>query len=253
MPLLIIVIFYVGGPLLIWKTHKFHIEPDLDEMDLDEVPLEDARRYVARSADALSKDNFVASRPLSVPGPTSHIFSVAVLLEHQTTQDLALVAATMNNPAEGATQLKASFTEFATFFPNGASILTNNSPLPRAFESDTRNDLLRCPGIVSLAVLYKVHRARVERSPLNKQPRLLPADGDEAAFVGKMISRQFESQVEKGIMEKRDGFFRPTLGGAFKMVWAALPPMKQIRKVKDSNQTAAKLRELGFDTAGAFE
>jgi hypothetical protein len=251
--ILVVLAFFVGVPMLVFFTHRFPIQPEGQPIRLADLGDEEARRYLSRSAETLEREGFEAGEPMLYPGPTRSTFSVAMLMLHTMTEDCALISVTFSGNPQGASS-KAMYTEFGTFFADGSAILTNNAPLASAFAPVASRDVLRCPGVVSLSLLFKIHRARVESSPKVNEPRLVPDEDAPEEFVPTMIQRELESQVGAGYMQRDDaaGVYRPTLKGAFLMVWAELPPMKQIRTTRESNRTAERLRLLGFDTSGAF-
>lgn len=142
---------------------------------------------------------------------------------------------------------------FLTQFSDGTAIVTSNTSSAGVFPRDPKVSSVRCPGIRDFGLLYRFHRARVERAR-GGRAATLDHMKDARTRMENDWTQTFERLVGAGYysIDQARELYVPTLKGAFLMTYRLLPPFKQIQKLRRDRLAERTLRELGFGGMEAF-
>jgi hypothetical protein len=142
---------------------------------------------------------------------------------------------------------------FRAEYSDGTSIVTTNSPSSSCFPADDRVNSVRCPGIWDVSLLYRFHRARVERHRAGRTA-ILERIKDPYVRMQLEHTETYERLVRAGyyVLDPMREYYVPTLKGAFLMTYRLLPPFKQIQKTRKDRRADRALRESGFGGMTAF-
>ncbi|HEX5869064.1 MAG TPA: hypothetical protein VFY65_01540 [Longimicrobium sp.] len=220
--LVVVATFYVWSPLIFLATHRIPIIPTR-RLARGEVPEPVAQAIPAWEA--------------ALAGAGFSLFAV-----HEMALDrapgyggagrTAQVVHLVNRAAavHGVDYLtpKGRWQVFDTRFANGQEVITSNFAMPETF-ADPRVHTLRMPRERDLARLYALHLAHVRHVMGPDATGVLPDNRGLLDYVAERERRLLERQRALGVMTSKKDVYRPTLIGAFKTVWAYLPPMRWIR------------------------
>lgn len=142
---------------------------------------------------------------------------------------------------------------FRTEFSDGTSIVTTSSSSAGVFPRDPKVSPVRCPGIRDFALLYRFHRARVDRDR-GRRTATLDHVKDARTRMENEWTETFQRLIGAGYysLDQTRQKYVPTLKGAFLMTYRLLPPFKQIQRFQRDRLTERTLRELGFGGMNAF-
>lgn len=142
---------------------------------------------------------------------------------------------------------------FRTEFTDGTSIVTTSSSSAGVFPRDPKVSAVRCPGIRDFALLYRFHRARVDRDRA-RRTATLDRVKDARTRMENEWTETYQRLVGAGYytLDPSRQQYVPTLKGAFLMTYRLLPPFKQIQKFQRDRLAERALRELGFGGMDAF-
>lgn len=153
-----------------------------------------------------------------------------------------------------ATGLKTvTLVTYRTEYSDGTSIVTTNSPSSSCFPADKRVNSIRCPGVWDVSLLYRFHRARVERHRAGRTATLERVK-DPCVRMQLEHTETYERLVRAGYysLDPTREYYVPTLKGAFLMTYRLLPPFKQIQRIRKDRRADRALRESGFGGMTAF-
>lgn len=244
---LLVVICTIGLPLMILFTWSFPARMTPQFIVLG-AGMEEAAGYFKSIERSLADEGFKATRPILPPGMGSAV-GVMILLVNRRTGDAAAAAAIFARDGKGSMVLKQQYVEFMTIFADGHAVLTGNSSELSAFAPVPERDAIMLPGITSPSQLYGLHTKRVQISPHARQQRVIPQPGEEAKFAVEEVIAAVEAQTRTGYMRQTGDVFRPTIKGAFLMVWKTLPPFSWIRKSQRNTRARAEAARLNADPA----
>jgi hypothetical protein len=147
----------------------------------------------------------------------------------------------------------ATLVTFRTEFSDGTAIVTSNSASPGVFPRDRNVSAVRCPGIRDFALLYRFHRARVDRDRAGRTATLDRVK-DARTRMQNEWTETYQRLIGAGYysLDETRQRYVPTLKGAFLMTYRLLPPFKQIQKFRRDRLAERTLRELGFGGMEAF-
>jgi hypothetical protein len=142
---------------------------------------------------------------------------------------------------------------FRTEFTDGSSIVTTSSSSTGVFPRDPKISAIRCPGIRDFALLYRFHRARVERDRAGRTATLDRVK-DARTRMENEWTETYHRLIGAGYysLDLTRQQYVPTLKGAFLMTYRLLPPFKQIQRFQRDRAAERTLRELGFGGMDAF-
>ena len=240
----LVLLMYVGAPLIIKATLKLKVRPRIIPIDVPHMPPE-VYGYFGATAPAFTACGFnIASYvyiPDQVPNATAY---VALWVNHPAGQmATAVVIYPTPQAAAGGTTAKI-YVEYLTKLAEGLAILTNNSNDLGAFKKTAAKDTLRAVKVQDPAMLYGLHLHREARLARPEAKRYLPAPGHEAAAFVEAVAWDTRKQLETGYFhEAEPDLLRPTLRGALFMTWGELPPFKKIRLARSDREAGRQLRE----------
>ncbi|HMO26444.1 MAG TPA: hypothetical protein PKB10_09250 [Tepidisphaeraceae bacterium] len=243
----LVVICAIGLPLMILFTWSFPAQMSPQFVTLGSG-MEEAAGYFRSIERSLADEGFKATRPILPPGMGTAV-GVMILLVNRRTGDAAAAAAIFARDGKGGMVLKQKYLEFMTLFDNGHAILTGNSSELSAFAPVPERDSIMLPGVTSPSLLHRLHTQRVQLSPHARQQRVIPQPGEEAKFAVEEVIAAIDAQTRTGYMRRSGNVYRPTIKGAFLMVWKNLPPFSWIRKSLSNARARAEAARLNADPA----
>lgn len=241
MVLVLVVVFYLVAPLMIWAVSGAFADPRFEPVSLEFLP-PSMRRYFESGGRQLSELGFESRGYLAMSGSAA-LSGVVALWARPDVGDTAIIVR-----AKGPFQ-RTSVLEFQTEFSEGTRIATNNWSNLTVLARVPKDHKLSLPGIDARR-LYLVHRARVGKHMPPDADRI-PETGGEAETVRKDMIRSYEEQVAAGWMRRtrHAGSYRPTLLGAFLMTWGLMWPISWCRRGMRRMRVRRELDELAL---GAF-
>ena len=158
-----------------------------------------------------------------------------------------IIAVRTPDPLKPGTMRTTALVTYRTDFTDEKLIATTNTRTPGVFPADPDADSIVCAGIDDLELLYRVHRARVDRWGA-RRTATLERVGDAVACLADEHKTMFERLSRFGYYEldPTGQTYRLTIKGGFLTVWRLLPPWRQIRRVLRRRKANQVLRELGF-------
>src|SRR5688572_30221631 len=117
---------YIGGPLLIYFSHKQTARPNLVPFQPGVTPLPaDVDQYFHATSWALAQQGFQIVTGIFLPSQVENVIAALIFLVNRQENDAAVCVALHNNaPGMMQTQFHA---EFATRYRDGRVIQTNNA------------------------------------------------------------------------------------------------------------------------------
>lgn len=221
---------YVVMPLVILFAQKMDANPKLLPLLAAEIPVE-ALPKLRGNTEMLQSLGFVPEAYLSMPQQMANIRAFVVLLTEPKTGDRASSIVIIAKQADGKPEIN-SYVEFSTRFESDILVNTYNSKVLGSFDPLSNEVKVVFAGMSDLKKMYGLHRFIIERvaeiGPSDPPKRHDPQKAAE--FMATAMQRSYDDQVGTGLLRKDApaGVYRPTLLGAFKMVWRMLPPHKQI-------------------------
>jgi hypothetical protein len=242
----LVVLVYVGAPLLIKSTMRLNRRPTVRAMDVPALPSE-AHDYFGRTAGPLAALGFELRAYFALDDAVPNVNSVhAWWVNHDTGQN-ALASVIYTRTPNSALPPKAKpYLEFLTKEASGLAIMTNNSPDASSFKRLPDADTLIASAVQDVNDLYRLHVAREHRLGSAGATRYVPAPGDELAVFVEMYDYPILRQVEVGYFRYDDqaDVYRMTTRGAFAMTWGQLPPIVQLRRARDRAEASRQLAEV---------
>lgn len=226
-------VYYVLSPIQVRFTLKQPSVPRLTALAEADLP-PGARPQLGRHTAALRGLGFDA--PLYFSTESMHGASVAFFVNRA--RGDTVVVGTMRDIA---------WVEFQADFSDGMAIVTGNTPFPAVFAEDSLHRVWRFPDVRDPAALYSLHRARIvqaARASRGTPVVVVPAPGSELPFLVSGIAAPIEHQARLGMQWLDGDVYRPTLGGAFRMVWRMAPPSAWYYRRQLRRESAARAAEL---------
>lgn len=238
----IVLLAYVGMPLLIQRTLRINARPTMAPASPQYLE-DDVREYFDASAAKLSVLKFEQAALFTVeqatPGVTSHV----ALWINRAAGQAAAATVMIGRAGDKPNQVKR-YVEFLTRVQDGVSVTTNNSTELGAFKKTAAADSLSAQHVPDVTHLYRLHLWREGRFAGPTAPRCLPAAGDELKWFADLFEESIVRQLETGYLQYAgDGIYVPTTRGAYMMTWGELPPMKSIRRASEDRRAEAQARQ----------
>lgn len=177
---------------------------------------------------------------------------ISAWINTQSNDSAQIVAVRAPSPGRG-TRLVTLVT-YWTEFTDGTGIITSNLSGPSCFPADPKMQVVVCPGIEDLSLMYQFHRARAGHETDGRVATLEQVQG-----VRSRMEYEHETTYRRLIRagsykaDERRQLYIPTFRGAYLMVYRLLPPFKQIQAMRRHRITDRTLRELGFGGWVAFQ
>lgn len=242
---LLMLLPYVLGPVLVRKQFRHRKEPELTAIGLDDMP-PDAQEYVREAEEALVALGFEPAgrvRLETVPNATAY----ASLLIHRANRDLAQIAAAGRVVGGEAAMIEQRHTEFMTRW-KARELLTNNCRQVLPFGPVRGQSVVSFMDMDDLALLYRIHRARVTVQEADGVA-LLPPPGQELDEVADSVRRFIEAQESRGnVRLLEDGVsYGLTWRAAFKATWKQLWPFQGMELAETREAARRLLTTLDVD------
>jgi len=241
---LVIVIPYVGIPLLLRSKITLRSEPVLAPLAPEDLPA-DVVAHFAKAAQPLATNEFEPVAYFSAPDVPPGGFSFIAFWTSPKAQDLATVIVSMEGGTLPMTkQTKTVHTDFYSVFDNGFRIVTSNDPRIPWTPAAPGQDVVQVMDVESPAVVYRLHSNRASRLMPAGAAKVLPAAGEEMAWFRGLVAERIRQQQMAGYLEPGTtaGTSRLSMKGAFAMGASMLPPVHQIRRWRVREKGEAQLK-----------
>src|SRR3954469_4919437 len=163
-PLVQFVRKYLYLPIKVWRRSKQSADPQFDDTALDRLPPDISEAFVA-AARSLAADGFTAGAHLTRHAEWFSGQAYVSIWTNSATRDVAQIIAVRVTRADGTIKALPLLT-FSFDAPDGRRIVTSNSRSPGVFTPDPTTDVAVYSTMGDVRQLYRIHRARVVRSPL---------------------------------------------------------------------------------------
>lgn len=242
---LVITLFYIGGPILIRFVFWYSTKPDIRPLDPDAIS-GDALAYLDGQARRLNELGFEEAGWLTLDGLVPNATVHFAVLTRPSERVMAMAGVLYGQ--DGDTMKEQSrYAEFCTEYPDGHSICTNNSDELVSAATLRDKTLLQLPQTRDTGELYRIHRALVRRTRPGTSPRPTPPPDAFTEELLHMVTRDVRYMTDAGNLFTRDGVtYRPTWTGAFRMTWELLWPITTLRRMNRTRKTERTLRSLAM-------
>lgn len=250
-PILLVAIPYLMGPLLIFSTMRLESDPTIVPFNPDAQTLPTlVNEHFCHARDRLEQIGFEFVEAMLLPNLVTRAKAFLILMTNRATKD-SVIAMTVYGDAGGSGWIHNSSVEFNTTFQDGLEIDTSNTTELSSFRTRP-NHVKSCFPDMKPATLYRIHQAiaRQHRNPAEKACHLETEYRDDPiAFVGAGIRREFAAGADDGYLRlcSANAKYRPTVKGALIMTWQELWPWKMIRRRKRAALARKTLVDLGLD------
>jgi hypothetical protein len=242
---------YLGGPLLIFFSHKQAARPNLVPFQPGSTPLPvNVDQYFHATSWALAQQGFEIVTGMFLPSQVENVIVELIFLVNRQEKDGAICVA-MHNNAPGMNQT-LFHAEFVTRYRDGRVVQTNNAESLNAFPIPPECTNSYLPSVRDPVQLYRVHQGVCRRQGGGQ--KILKLDeqysGDALRYMTDAIIEELEAATKAGYMRfvAGEGVYRPTVMGAIKMTYGELWPYKGVRLRWRTHRE----RELLAELAGAM-
>ena len=244
--------YFLGIPLLILVNQRMAANPEIVEFDESATLPEVVSDYFYACEQELTEAGFERAASIALPDPVPNVRAILQIYFHQPKSTACMVTA-MFGLTEGGPPLQTRYVEFVTRFRGGEleMVQTNNSTEVNAFAEVPESPTFRLPHVTDVARLANYHEQLVDRTAPGTPRSLAMLDefgGDVVEYLRvKAFKEAYERQVETGYLRYDSGqdCYRPTLGGAYKMTWKNLWPIKPL--ILARTRAAGKRLETELD------
>ncbi len=227
--------YFLGVPLLILVNQRMPANPEIVEFDDSATLPEVVSDYFYECEHELTEAGFERVASLALPDPVPNVRAILQIYVNDPKSTACMVTA-MFGIAEVGPPLQSRYVEFVTRFNGGdlEMVQTNNSTDISAFADVPESPAFRFPHVTEVARLADYHEQLVDRTATGTPRSLAVLDefgGDVVKYLRvKAFKEAYERQVETGYLRYDSGqdCYRPTFGGAYKMTWKNLWPIKPL-------------------------
>lgn len=242
-------LFYGLVPLLILGNFKLEANPRVVKFDLDEYEWPpEAEQLFRQASSTLEGLGFEVAECFFLPSVIENVKTAGVLMVNREQRDCAMIAAMYGTPVrEGS--LKSMFVEFGSGGPDGQSYDTSNTDQLSAFPTPDRKTVFHLPRVQDAADLYLIHQAIMQRDGITVSSKTFKLDseygGDVIELLQASMRQEFSDAADEGYLKRTNEIhYRPTIKGAFLMVWKELWPWKLVRRHQRDQKAAELIEEL---------
>ncbi len=242
---------YVYAPIKVRSSQVKDLYTAFFPIELTALPIDVSEVFYAASR-ALASLRFESVGTVGHHlANTSQDGLVSVWVNRATRDSAQIIGVRTPNPAGGL--LVVTLVTFRTEFTDGTTIATSNNRSTGCFPRNRMVASVSCPGIDDIALLYRFHRARVQRD-LGARIATLDDVQDAIWRMEFEHTETFQRLIQAGyfVLDEQQQRYVPTWKGAYLMTYNLLPPFKQIRKFRRDRLADRTLRELGFGGMAAF-
>lgn len=234
---------YVRAPRALLRAEPRHLQPART------VARGEEHRIEPRVRDALAAmETSVLSAGFGAPhritnGDPAELRSVASLLEHAATGDLASVVAIASSSA--AVPVLAKSITFVTEFADGHRLYTTSSAAKTMWPPQPGHDSVRFPGVENARELYARHRFRVAQRARTVPVRPATRGATEAerlAYTDREAQAFQRHLLQIGYREPTPDGLRHTLRGATLTAWRTMWPWRHCLEAQQRWRASAVLR-----------
>jgi hypothetical protein len=226
--LALILIYYLGAPLLIRFTQRYNAHPDFEELDWDTINKSNAQ-FLMTQTEALFEIGFDEPTLVHLPNAAVNLTTYLIMLVNRQTGDKAMIAVMFGHHVP----IQARYVEFSTRFETGEVFDTHNIgellPWPPAPGSTrTQVPMLRHP-----QELYELHKYVMSKHGASGE-KVLYERGQALDYLARFVFfKPYEVRVEQGWLyfDRSQDCFRPTLTGAYLITWGLMQPFKALRQI----------------------
>jgi hypothetical protein len=227
--------FYLGTPLLIWKTFRAEATPTIQRIDPSELPLPATAQQHLDAVDAeLRGLGFESRATLLLPSTMPNVISLLRMFVHPSEKCSAMANSMISRvkTENGERVRHHPYVEFTTRFQDGQVFNTHNSAAAGSFPPPPQTRTTRLPRIQDVTQVYRTHDA-ITTAKGGSARKVLRLDesfaGDEIKYLQACMKEEFENATNAGYLQLgTDGTaYSATVRGAYLMVWKELPPIKQ--------------------------
>jgi hypothetical protein len=243
---------YLGGPLLIYFTHRQPARPNLVPFKPGITPLPaDVDQYFHATSWALAQQGFEIITGMFLPSQVENLVVALIYMINRQEQDTAIAVA-LHNKTPGMTSTMFHV-EFVTRYRDGRLVQTTNAQPLSAFPPPPQCVNAFLPSVQDPAALYRLHQAQCRRH--GSGSKLIKLDeqfgGDATAYMAGALVEELDAAVAAGYMrlDAAAGQYRPTPQGAVLMTYGELWPLKGVRLRRRANRERDLLAELSYDAS----
>jgi hypothetical protein len=248
-PLTLIVLLYVGGPLIILLTFKQRVYAEYQPLQPEQLP-QDVFSFFSEHAAQLAAEGFSAALYARQSGAVAGVHAYVSIWHNRDRGQQALLGLVI--PTVGRA---TRWIEFETVGAQPHRTIESNNIHREVgiFEVPGWRDVRYFPWLRTVPELYRVHLWRErDRLPAGAV-RYVPANCDVIGSLTNSTRFLLQEQVRRGFMRatREAGVFRLTVYGAFAMVMRMLPPGKQLRTLRARRAARVEMRRARQEPVSA--
>jgi len=236
---------YIYAPFKVRRRQTKDVKVTYTPVELPEVPPEVVQAFCNASRGLVACGFHALGHVTRHTGNAAQNSFVSIWLNPSSFDEAQIIG--IRTPSQLKTIRVVTLVTFRTEFSDGTSIRTSNTSSPGVYPRDPEVSTVRCPGVWDLALLYRFHRARVERDGAGRTATLDQLK-DARTRMENEWAQTYQRLVEAGYfsLDQTRQKYIPTMKGAILMTYRLLPPFKQIQKFRRDRLAERNLRELGF-------
>lgn len=243
-PVGLLLLPYVLGPLLIRLTQKLRRSPTLLTFDADEQPAPAwVQEYLDETEAELWGCGFEALEHIILPDLLPNVQSIFVLMTREESNDAAIAVAMFGTGAQES--VRKYHVEFATDFEDGFELCTNNTGEESAFKPLPHKRILQFDFISDPSALWQIHQRAIQEFGTGAAKKPMPDKSQAIDRFREALVKEFTDQVDVGWLwyDEFHDVFRPTWKGACLMVWKLCWPVSTLRRAARRKNARRLLRE----------
>ena len=242
---------YVYAPLKIRRNQVKRARELYTPIELPQLPTDVSGAFYVASPTLQACGFHALGHLRHHVGPTGQDSFVSIWVNAALNDSAQIIG--ICTPSSLASIKAVTLVTFRTEFSDDTSIVTSNTSSLGVFPRDPKVSAIRCPGVRDLALLYRFHRARVERDRNGRQATLQRVK-DPVSRMQSEHAETYERLVKAGYytLNGLSESYVPTLKGAYLMTYRLLPPFKQIQRIRRNALANRTLRQLGFGGLETF-
>lgn len=242
-PVGLLLLPYVAGPVLIRFTQKMSRSPTVLTYDADEQPAPEwVQDYLDYAEATLWGCGFEALHHIVLPDLMPNVQAIFVLMTRPESNDAAIAAAMFGTGANAS--IRKHHVEFATDYADGFELCTNNTSEESVFKALPHKRVLQFDFVSDPAVLWEIHERALQEFAIGSK-KSVPDKSQAIEAFREALVKEFTDQVEVGWLwcDESHDVFRPTWKGACLMVWKLCWPVSTLRRAARRKNARRLLRE----------
>lgn len=238
--LLLVGLFYLVMPMVLRSQQRYPARPDLRPLGFDSLDPTVSRFLTSRSEEVL-RLGFAEPTLVRIVNQAPNVMSYLVMLVNRERGDRAMVTVIVGT---GLKPLRTSYVEYSTRFESGRVFNTHNSGTLPAFAPAPQATRTQTPSVRDPEELYRLHQFVMDRDEA-EGPKVMYDQGKALDYlVEYAFIKVYDVQVARGWLRYclDENAYRPTVLGAYRLVWGLLPPFKWLRQLLLVRSEKAVLR-----------